>query len=366
MTDNHYLYAGEQQDEITGLYYLRARYMDVETGRFTSMDSYAGSIFDPVSLHKYLYANANPVMYTDPSGYISSADFTASTIIKANLIDIGASVYLTVLQKIRAASNVDVEEFKTISGGDWAYTLLESTFGSGFLINNLIMCMAMTNIVGACVMMGVVGTVMCMVFMIAAADAALDGNDALEQYYGLLAVLSLAGAFFSFNQAMKEAGITADQLAFAKENASVATDSNVDINNTTVPPASGGARGTSSSASTVDRIRDVAQRNFDYAVNNPRQQGLSRMQLGKDAEIQATRWTRKWAERNGINLGENGLHFQVRGKHSIPDIIYEPSKSIMDFKLTPKAVRKTQSNNFKKDFPGYSIEYIFGPGLWRN
>ena len=29
---------------------------------------------------------------------------------------------------------------------------------------------------------------------------------------------------------------------------------------------------------------------------------MNRMQLGKDAEVQATRWTRKWAERNGIDL----------------------------------------------------------------
>ena len=32
-------------------------------------DTNQGSIYDPVSLHKYLYANANPVMYSDPSGY---------------------------------------------------------------------------------------------------------------------------------------------------------------------------------------------------------------------------------------------------------------------------------------------------------
>ena len=32
------------------------------------MDSYEGSIDDPVSLHKYLYANSNPVMYSDPIG----------------------------------------------------------------------------------------------------------------------------------------------------------------------------------------------------------------------------------------------------------------------------------------------------------
>ena len=72
-TKNCYRYCGEQFDETTGLYYLRARYMDTSTGRFISQDSYAGSISDPVSLHKYLYANSNPVTYSDPSGYMSMA-----------------------------------------------------------------------------------------------------------------------------------------------------------------------------------------------------------------------------------------------------------------------------------------------------
>ena len=66
---NYYRYCGEQFDETTGLYYLRARYMDTSTGRFISQDTYQGDINDPVSLHKYLYANANPVTYSDPSGY---------------------------------------------------------------------------------------------------------------------------------------------------------------------------------------------------------------------------------------------------------------------------------------------------------
>ena len=71
-TENDYLYTGEQYNESTGLYYLRARYMSPETGTFISMDSYAGSLDNPVSLHKYLYAYANPVMYTDPTGYSPS------------------------------------------------------------------------------------------------------------------------------------------------------------------------------------------------------------------------------------------------------------------------------------------------------
>ena len=78
-TKNCYRYCGEQFDETTGLYYLRARYMDTSTGRFISQDSYQGSISDPVSLHKYLYANANPVMYTDPSGYFTLEDVEIGT-----------------------------------------------------------------------------------------------------------------------------------------------------------------------------------------------------------------------------------------------------------------------------------------------
>ena len=78
-TKNCYRYCGEQFDETTGLHYLRARYMDTSTGRFISQDSYAGSISDPVSLHKYLYANSNPVTYSDPSGYYSLEDVEVGT-----------------------------------------------------------------------------------------------------------------------------------------------------------------------------------------------------------------------------------------------------------------------------------------------
>ena len=67
-TKNDFLFCGEQFDPVTGLYYLRARYMNPSVGTFISMDNYEGSIDDPVSLHKYLYANANPVMYSDPIG----------------------------------------------------------------------------------------------------------------------------------------------------------------------------------------------------------------------------------------------------------------------------------------------------------
>lgn len=70
-TDNSYGFQGEEKD-ATGLYYLRARYMDPTTGTFPSMDTYGGRISDPMSLHKYLFANSNPIRYCDPSGHSST------------------------------------------------------------------------------------------------------------------------------------------------------------------------------------------------------------------------------------------------------------------------------------------------------
>jgi len=92
-TANNYRYCGEQFDGTTGLYYLRARYMNPSTGTFISMDSYAGSIFEPVSLHKYLYANANPVMYSDPSGYMADLNELQVSEGCMAIIDVGQQAY---------------------------------------------------------------------------------------------------------------------------------------------------------------------------------------------------------------------------------------------------------------------------------
>jgi RHS repeat-associated protein len=84
-TPNNYLYAGQRRDPLIGLDYLRARYMNPSTGRFWSMDSYEGSSIDPVSLHKYLYANADPVNSTDPSGNSPLANLNLGLLIRATL-----------------------------------------------------------------------------------------------------------------------------------------------------------------------------------------------------------------------------------------------------------------------------------------
>jgi fibro-slime domain-containing protein/RHS repeat-associated protein len=65
------LYSGERTDQ-TGLQYLRGRYYDPHTGRFNRTDSFAGSPEDPTSLHRYLYAQGDPLQNVDPTGLLSS------------------------------------------------------------------------------------------------------------------------------------------------------------------------------------------------------------------------------------------------------------------------------------------------------
>jgi len=67
-TPNNYLFAGEQYDPALTLYYNRARYLNTATGRFISMDTVDGQDRDPLSLHKYLYSEGNPVDNLDPTG----------------------------------------------------------------------------------------------------------------------------------------------------------------------------------------------------------------------------------------------------------------------------------------------------------
>ena len=62
--------SGEQCDANVKFYYLRARWMDPSVGRFVSVDPWAGDPQAPHTLHKYMYANACPITFADPSGEI--------------------------------------------------------------------------------------------------------------------------------------------------------------------------------------------------------------------------------------------------------------------------------------------------------
>jgi len=77
-TDNPFLFTGQQYDVNIGFYYLRARYYSPSNGRFAALDPFVGDPFAPMSLHRYLYANADSVNKIDPSGAMTMTEaFTA-------------------------------------------------------------------------------------------------------------------------------------------------------------------------------------------------------------------------------------------------------------------------------------------------
>jgi RHS repeat-associated protein len=61
-------FTGYVKDPEAGLYYAGARYYDPAIGRFMTEDPESGSPMNPPSLHRYLYAYANPATYTDSTG----------------------------------------------------------------------------------------------------------------------------------------------------------------------------------------------------------------------------------------------------------------------------------------------------------
>ena len=100
-TPNDYLYSGEQFDANLGFYYLRARYMNPASGRFFSMDSYAGSQSDPLSLHKYVYAANQPVTNVDPSGYQTIPEMNITFMVAATIFMISTLLLLKVIEETR-------------------------------------------------------------------------------------------------------------------------------------------------------------------------------------------------------------------------------------------------------------------------
>jgi RHS repeat-associated protein len=83
---------GEQWDPNAGWYYLRARWMSPEQGLFVGVDPYAGDLLAPVSLHRYLYADASPVSNADPTGEMTLVDVAVT----GAIIGIVSTIYTAV------------------------------------------------------------------------------------------------------------------------------------------------------------------------------------------------------------------------------------------------------------------------------
>ena len=65
---NEFAYTQGIWDELTGLYYLNARFYNPVDGRFLTQDPYRGSNDQPDTWHLYGYCIGNPINFIDPSG----------------------------------------------------------------------------------------------------------------------------------------------------------------------------------------------------------------------------------------------------------------------------------------------------------
>lgn len=77
--------------------YRPTLYLDPTNGRFVSQDTYLGKSGDPASLHKYMYASANPTTFTDPSGMTTLAELGTTirtvTTLSLNIVNSTYNLY---------------------------------------------------------------------------------------------------------------------------------------------------------------------------------------------------------------------------------------------------------------------------------
>jgi RHS repeat-associated protein len=90
-------YRGESRDVGTGLQYLRARYYDSSTGRFASVDPFEGILDSPISRHRYLYGNANPITYSDPTGnFAGSISEVGAVLSILEILSVGLATQISI------------------------------------------------------------------------------------------------------------------------------------------------------------------------------------------------------------------------------------------------------------------------------
>ena len=91
-TANDHRYAGEHNDPLGDLVYLRARWMQPSVGRFLSEDPADALLTDPRTLNRYVYALNNPVNRIDPSGGFSLAGMMTAVSISKILVTMAPAI----------------------------------------------------------------------------------------------------------------------------------------------------------------------------------------------------------------------------------------------------------------------------------
>lgn len=114
---NPFRYRGYYYDVETGLYYLKTRYYDPETGRFITIDDISYLAPDTVNgLNLYAYCGNNPVMNVDPNGS-SVSDINDVVSYVDFMLQMAAYIILGMARNIGRNSFHAVNAAKTIQAG---------------------------------------------------------------------------------------------------------------------------------------------------------------------------------------------------------------------------------------------------------
>jgi len=115
-----YAFTGEPLDPNSGFQYHRARWMDPAVGRFVGVDPWAGSPFDPPTLHRYLYVRSDPANRVDPSGEYEGGLSGALTTVSAQITLIGSRVIAGTITRLGAV--------RAIRALNWTFGILSAAY----------------------------------------------------------------------------------------------------------------------------------------------------------------------------------------------------------------------------------------------
>jgi hypothetical protein len=153
-------------------------YLNPNTGRFWTTDSYSGNNSDPLSLHKYLYAHGNAVMNSDPSGRMTLGELVVVTATKAIIGAVTGAVIGGTIGGLDAA--LDADPSRTFWDG------AEEGAMSGLVIGGFLPFATPAVLAGAGVLgtgAGIVGTV----------QSGAEGNLGQAAFRGVTTAAGAAG-----------------------------------------------------------------------------------------------------------------------------------------------------------------------------
>jgi RHS repeat-associated protein len=115
-----YAFAGEPYDPNVGFQYHRARHYDSRIGRFLGMDPFAGIVFDPPTLHRYLYVRGDPANRADPTGEYEGGLSGALTTVAAQITLIGSRAVAGTITRLGA--------IRAIRALNWTFGILSAAY----------------------------------------------------------------------------------------------------------------------------------------------------------------------------------------------------------------------------------------------